>query len=223
MLNLYDTDDDRILFEINKANIFERHIEISDKILLTGGTEVDIIELYLQAKHELEESDKIIKDMELKQEKLKAEITEMESKSRALENIIKDKNNLIDSQIHEQLKLKEIIYSNQKEIYYQKKLMSNDADQLNRLREKLKNNKEQIEKQKLEYHQETAKLIELKDEIRRRNVELQVQEKTLGEQYGLIRKQKQIELLFIIITFLGISMAFFLFSALRYRKRKTDC
>jgi len=186
MLNLYDTEDDRILFEINKANIYERNIEINDKILLIGGTEIDIIELYLKAKNDLIKNENIIMQMEIKQQNLQDEIKMMEIKSRSLENSIIEKNRMIDSQKNEQLKLKEILTENQKQVKYQQNLIRKDADQLIKLKIRLKENLNQKEKQKSEYQQGEAKLFELKDEIRRRDVELRVQEATLGEQYNVM-------------------------------------
>ena len=46
MINLYKTEDDKLLFEVNKANIVNQKLTLDPEILLAGGTEIDVAELY---------------------------------------------------------------------------------------------------------------------------------------------------------------------------------
>ena len=69
MINLYDTDDNNIRFEINKANIHGQNLIINEKILLLGGTEIDVAELYVKTKKSFrkleKESENLKKDLYL--------------------------------------------------------------------------------------------------------------------------------------------------------------
>ncbi|MBI9069209.1 MAG: YfiR family protein [Salinivirgaceae bacterium] len=53
MINLYDTGDKALQFEINKANIFSQNLEIDPEVLLAGGTEIDVIKLYRSSQFNL--------------------------------------------------------------------------------------------------------------------------------------------------------------------------
>jgi signal transduction histidine kinase len=46
MINLYESPEERLLFEVNRANIINQKLVIDPEILLAGGTEVDVASLY---------------------------------------------------------------------------------------------------------------------------------------------------------------------------------
>ncbi|MCB0483231.1 MAG: DUF4154 domain-containing protein, partial [Flavobacteriales bacterium] len=48
MLNLYDTPDQRVLFELHRANMINQGFKVTEDLVLLGGTEVDVAQLYRQ-------------------------------------------------------------------------------------------------------------------------------------------------------------------------------
>ena len=58
MINLFKTNEEKINFEVNKANILIQDLMILPDLLLGGGTEIDIAELYRESIIELQESEK---------------------------------------------------------------------------------------------------------------------------------------------------------------------
>lgn len=55
MLNLFESVNGSLNFEMNKGNIFERQIRIDDEILLMGGSQVDLYDLYKNAQKKYSE------------------------------------------------------------------------------------------------------------------------------------------------------------------------
>ena len=58
MINLYDAPNRKMLFEINKANVQNQGITISDELLLMGGTMIDVAELYRNSQTSLRDIEK---------------------------------------------------------------------------------------------------------------------------------------------------------------------
>jgi len=56
MLNLLDDSNNKIGFEINKANIINQNLGVDPDIILLGGTEVDVAKLYRQGQKNLQQA-----------------------------------------------------------------------------------------------------------------------------------------------------------------------
>ncbi|HEY5653210.1 MAG TPA: YfiR/HmsC family protein [Pontiella sp.] len=77
MIDLYETDDKKIRFMINKANIIHQNLGISPDIILLGGTEVDVAQLY-------KSSEQMLRDRELQMSQLKKEVGDAKRERNAL-------------------------------------------------------------------------------------------------------------------------------------------
>ena len=62
-IDLYELDDNRLRFRINKANILNQGLEIDPDIILLGGTEIDIAKLYREGQTTLEVQSRQIQDL----------------------------------------------------------------------------------------------------------------------------------------------------------------
>lgn len=222
MLNLLENSDGKITFEYNKANIFEKDIKLSDEMLLYGGTEVDNIEFYLQSKKDLERSEKDLENIKREIIKINEDYKAIKQKAKLQEvQMIKEKEDLdflrskIDS-FHKQVKY----HKNDTE--KQKLKLAEEKNKLLKLSDSLLVTKTLLEKQKKQLVEGYKNLYDLKDEVRKRNTEIKVQELSLGEQYGIIQKQKKINILFIVVIILGLILLVGLLIGFFYRKRKNN-
>ncbi len=71
MINFYYSKDNRLLFELNRANLLNNNLTASENIILLGGREIDVAEIYknLQVSmQDLENSMKFMEDSIKKQE-----------------------------------------------------------------------------------------------------------------------------------------------------------
>jgi signal transduction histidine kinase len=53
MVNLFESDDNKLLFEINKSNIEKQNLKVMPNIILLGGKEIDIVNLYKESQDTL--------------------------------------------------------------------------------------------------------------------------------------------------------------------------
>ena len=74
MINFYETEDHSIRFQVNKANIFIQGLSVLPELLIDGGSEIDIAEVYKNVKNDLEKAQKELefekKILELQQKEL---------------------------------------------------------------------------------------------------------------------------------------------------------
>lgn len=82
MLNLFDTENETLKFEINKNNILNQNLKLSDELLLMGGSEIDAAKIYYKSQQSLRNMEKEINrfnqelkslSMEIAQSNLKVE------------------------------------------------------------------------------------------------------------------------------------------------------
>ncbi len=220
MLNLYDTDDNKVLFEINKGNIFERKLKISTELLLTGGSEIDIIELYMKTQRKLNESTKKLEINKKELEKLTSEIKKTREKAEKQQNLINKQLRLINHHKKEQNKLISVINNYKSQIEKQKTYLNNEIFKLKTLTDSLSSSKNILKKQQLELKKGASALELLKDEINKKNKELEQQKNELKEQYDIIKKKETVNNLFFIIIILGTSLFTVLFIGYVQRKKK---
>src|SRR3989304_4522007 len=99
MINFIHDENNKVQFEINSKNINEANISILPKLLLLGGTELDIRELYKEAEQSLiserEKSGQIEKELNLK----KVEIVDLNERLNKLHEDIDSLNKVIEFQL----------------------------------------------------------------------------------------------------------------------------
>ncbi len=64
MINFFDSDKGKLLFEINKDNIVKQHLKIMPNMILLGGSVVDVAELYSEGQIKLQDLQKHIKNLD---------------------------------------------------------------------------------------------------------------------------------------------------------------
>ena len=53
MINLFETPEKKLLFEVNNANVIFQRLIIDPEVLLAGGTEIDVASLYRKSQYNL--------------------------------------------------------------------------------------------------------------------------------------------------------------------------
>lgn len=107
MINFLEIDEksQKLYFEVNKSNLEKHHFELTPKLLLLGGTEIDVRELY-------EESERTLQSEREKVRHLRGELE-------SLEEEIGLKNNMLALQEDEAKRQKELINKQSQEIQEQ--------------------------------------------------------------------------------------------------------
>ena len=206
LFNLYDTKDGKMLFEINKGNIYERGISINDEILLMGGTEIDVVALYLNAQEKLKKSELSLKTTENKLNEVnqqiidtrkeyinqKAELEDQKNESRILENEI----NIYKKQLYDQ----EISFKESRKM----QVLLNDS---------LKNSTEKLKKFQFE-------LSKGEKILQQQNIEINEKEKILAQKNLVIEKQKNAVIIIITGLLVVLYLLIMMFKNFLDKKRK---
>jgi signal transduction histidine kinase len=203
MLNLlYNSVSQSVSFQINKANLIIENFEISPNLLLLGGTEVDIREIYRQMQlHLAEESKNVNKQKEL----LHIQAIQLDSQT----TMINSQNNVTISLLKNIEDLKNDIDSKESDL-------SKLNAKINIQETILKDKSEQILKREIEFQKQNAqisqseKMIDLKSkeldqlftEIGKQKKEIEEQKSILSSKENFIKTQKKF-----IYSVIGFSIA----------------
>ena len=217
MLNFIYNKSSELSFEINKKTIEDQSLKILPKLLLLGGTELDVRELYKQQEQELNKEKQIVEQQKKELEIQKVEIQKQKDRIEKLNKEIIEKEASLKKQKQElelqliKLKEQDIRLSNiKKEVEEKEKLLI----------EKIKAISEQellISEQKKKVEQSKEQLSELDTEIAEKQKLINLKEQELGKKDQKIDNQRS----FIYFT-LGVLFIILIFSVLLIRSiRKT--
>lgn len=220
MINLFQTSNNEMVFEVNKANIVNHNLNIDPEILLLGGTEIDIAELYRS-------SQKSIDSLQTKMNSISDSLSLLNETLTQTLNLITVQQDSIQKQKLQLENQHEELENGLKEIDRQKSEISKRQGQITNQQKLLKEQKEMLEEQLVEIsEQQSYNALQQKEikkskqtldtlfaEIDQKNVEL-------IEQGELIKRQKQISLLLIIAGILSLIVLVLVISGLRNKARK---
>lgn len=220
MINLYDTPTGELRFEVNRANMYAHELKMDPEILLLGGNEIDIAELYRKSQREL---DSVQNQMILFGDTLKKLQNQMESSLGQInfqnENIRKQ-DLLLEQQVAEIVKVHEERTLQQRELNKQHEQLSNQQNLLSSQAESI-----QVQTKRLSEHQQRVKEQEIEIERGRTILdglgsEIDSKNKVLKEQDSIIEKQKQNLLLLGLVVFLSFMVLVLILLGLRNYLRK---
>lgn len=220
MLNIYDGENNKLLFEINKANIYKQGLKTDDLILLYGGTEIDVAKLYLESQQTLIEMDKKLAKT---QELLNSLDTLIHKKNEEVANqkeFIKNQNQKIGDYLTEKEKLVAELQGLKSSMQTQKKILDNQRKTMASLNIKLNRSKLSLEGQNKEIEVRIEILDKLKSEIVEMNKAIEMKDKALITSEETISRQKETVYLFGAIVFLVIILVIGMFIANRSNKKK---
>lgn len=105
MINFKEAEDNTLAFEINRANIINQGLKILPEMILLGGTDIDMADLYREAQDS-------IQSLESKIGNLQGRYDSLYSSSERIQNYIEQQQDLIDHQL-EEISLKQSTIINQ--------------------------------------------------------------------------------------------------------------
>lgn len=220
MINFIYGENSKVQFEINSKNIEDSHLQTSPKLVLLGGTEIDVRKLYLETEKSLitekVKSESFEKELKQKQEviqEINAKLVSLNKEIKELQNKIfnqKDELNQLSLQTDtQQKKLDEknlALRYQQYEIIKKEKLLNAEKKELS-----------EKQAQILEYSQV---LKHQENEINKRQTIIEDQGKTLLHQIGTIKVQRQYLLLLISLVLIILALAFVAFRNYMIKKQK---
>lgn len=190
MINLYSTPEKALVFEVNKANVINHNLIIDPEILLLGGTEIDVAELYRNSQKSIENlQDKLVmmndsfvvlnKRIHSAIDQLDAQKSKIDDQSKMLviqKNELDEGRNKIKQNTAE-------IEQKQLKIQEQTELLNTHEGELKKQKEELEQRQRFISNQQLEIQDSRFVLDSLTSEIKAKNI-------VLGKQSTTIQRQK---------------------------------
>jgi len=213
MINLYKTKDDKLLFEVNKANILNQNLTIDPEILLAGGTEIDVATLYRNSQVNMREIEK--------------SIHKIRDSLNILTTNIKESSVLIDVQKSELLNQNDLLNKKSKEIDSLQNIFSRQESYL-------KSQKASISQKNDILHEQLAKMTSqwkkldkqeqlVKDKqglINNLNIKIESKNIILGSQSELIIRQKRLIYSVVLFCILVIVLVITTFISYQNNKQK---
>ncbi len=208
MINLYETEKREIQFEINKANIINQNLGINPDIILLGGTEIDVAQLYKEGQKSLLEMEKAMKKLHQEQDELKAAGEQIRQQTETLRNEIEAKEGEKDSlqkkigRQMEEVKLRTNELTSLKEEY---RPLREEAAQL---KSELRSQKNLLAGKTKELDSLTGKIAESRVELEKRQMQTKLQQAALTKREETITLQQRVMILLGLITFLVVTLFF---------------
>ncbi len=220
MLNLYDSDGGKLLFEINKPNILNQKLELSDEILLMGGTEIDIASVYFKSQHSLRSMEKKLIAFNKTLDSLKQSIEtrnkliQQQNDQLALhEKEIEEQKAMAKEQLSKIEEYKSTIQVQLQRIEAEEVLLNGTKDSLRMHEKLLEERKKEISHNKLILMKQTAKIDSINEEINKSNQILNSKEIIIDKQRG------RMNLLIIVLVFSVLLIVIVLYAYRQIRNK----
>lgn len=211
MINFLPLKGKKVQFELNKANLFYENLTILPDLLLLGGTEVDIAELYKESQRSLLGMNE---RLELLEDSLNSKNKEILRQNREIN--LQKKNILIHKQEiagyqgkieSQQKKLSNLI----NEISVQQKTLDSKSKILIEQESEIRRKEDNIEKQSKEQKK-------LASDIKIQKEKIEDQKSKLNTYAIRLEKQKSLLYIFIIICILISGLVFFIYRGYKIKK-----
>jgi diguanylate cyclase (GGDEF)-like protein len=215
MINILPKNESQYTFEIHRANILNQGLQISDQLILLGGTEIDVAKLYKKTRQSLEKETEHTKMLTSQIEIKTSELEQTRQKIDAQQQLIREQSNTIASQAEEVERQSGTISSLKKEIGTAEQQLQQISGEVDARTRELQAQQQQLEALSQtralkddEIAAQNEVLGELKKRIDAHQKSLDMQEKTISEQKDVI---------FMLIIFISIValLIFFLLKLLR--------
>jgi len=204
MINLIETKDKTIKFEINKANILNQGLKVLPDMVLLGGTEIDVAKLYKEAQDTLR-----IKEGKI--EALRQHLDSLNGQIKITYKEIEKQNQLIAQQNQAILGQQNQLGKQRDTLSRQSDLLSKSQHDLKKQESVLKQQQDILKQQQKEVENGKLVLTDQQAKIDNQNISILNQKKVLGEQDLIIATQKNIQrfLILIIVLVLGLTYTIF--------------
>lgn len=226
MINFLSLEAKAKQFEVNKQNIEKENIDISPKVLLQGGSILDLRNIYRESEQRLKDEQEKVEQARNQIKKQKKEIAKQQKEIEEQAFAIKKQTQRLNEQKAEIILQQTKLDDQKQKLEQQQNKLSEIVDEVKQkqaaLREKMEVLSQQevkIEAQQDEIKEHNKVLSQQKDAIKEQQARIDNQKKTLTEQDTTIETQKGI--IYIVIAFLAVVavLAFFIYRGYKIKKK----
>jgi serine phosphatase RsbU (regulator of sigma subunit) len=225
MINMND-EAGKIKFEVNKANILSEGMHVGPNLLLLGGSELDVAQLYKESQSNLEKEKETVKaqqrDLEQKEQEIQSKKAEIEKQRAEItkqhEEITKQKEEIEKQKAEIRLQT-ENLNKLKGDVSKQQAALAEKTRQLEEQVAKIKAQEVAIERQEAEMKEGRAKLEAQMHQIAETEHKIAKQKRVLLLQSAKIGLLENLNYVFAFILFLMVGLAFFIFRSYQIQKK----
>ena len=226
MINLFETSERQLGFEINKANIINQNLGINPDIVLLGGTEIDVAKLYKEAQVTLRQQEKQVVELENQRSSLQDKIEEIQQQTMALSHTLAEQqsqlefqNNRVEEKEQKLMKQHAMIKSQQTLIEGQQGIIAEEQGKFEQLAGKIKEQLALIEQHSLILNAQEENMNQQDGTIKQQEGTIKQQEAILAERLATIASQRNFLYALGAAILLVIMLGIVMFTAYRSKLR----
>jgi signal transduction histidine kinase len=211
MINFLPLEENKIQFEVNKANIINEGLTVLPELLLLGGTEIDVAGLYRESQEALQD---VMEQVAVLYESVKEQSAEIQIGKAEIERQ--------KQQISEQ---QENIQSQQEEIGVREEKLAeltqeveHQQENLNTKIELINTQTDKLTKQEKEIEDRNSVRDLIQQEIDNQQQRIQEQKSELTAYATLVERQKFVLYIIIVFCCLIIGLGFFIYRSYKIKK-----
>ncbi len=219
MINLVETKDKTIKFEINKANILNQGLKVLPDMVLLGGTEIDVAKLYKESQDTVRSKDVKIADLRQHLDSLNVQI-ETARKEIGRQDLLIARQNQEISDRQKQLEMQRDTLSRQAEsLSRQAESLSRQTGLLSQQTGLLSESRLLLKRQRSEIENGKTVLSNQQKKIDSQNASILKQAEVLEEQGTTIEAQGKIQRFLILISLLFLGLSYAIYRGYRIKHR----
>ena len=220
MLNLYDTKENTIRFEMNKPNIYNQNLEVDDEILALGGSEIDVLNLFLKSQKTLRDLEKTAADLRSQLDNREAQLEQLSKQIEQSTSTINSQKKTIDDQKGQLKLLSGNAERLKQEIKEQQRQLLIEKSELAKLSDSLSSTNDQLNLQLAEIDEGLRILAGQEFEINEMNKRIAEKDAVLKDQDVTIVQQQRVVYIFGGLIFLIAGLSLVLVKALVNNRKK---
>jgi signal transduction histidine kinase/DNA-binding response OmpR family regulator len=200
MINLIQSDDHQIRFEINKANILSQNLGVLPDIILLGGTEIDVAQLYREGQKELQQLAQRLGRLQQEVAATKSEKTKLAQSVESYKQEVEVQRQRLASAQDEVVgyanqlqKAQDKMDRLQRAAADQQQLLDRQADDLRQTNQALTNQRKKVDQQQELIDKLETQISKEQHRFKALQSEVKVQEENLRRQAGKL-EQREVEL-----------------------------
>ncbi len=206
-------------FRLNKTNIERAGLQVSPKILLVGGSEADLRDIYRELQDEEDRMRSELDSITLMLERNQAELAESEEKLKRRSEEINRLVQEIDSQTEQLTTLSDSVELKQMDLLDKIRLLARQEGRIKQRESEIEGLNREISLKEQEVTERSKTIEKQLEDIARQGERIKEQQDILDSQKIQIERQQMVLWFFLILSLLILGLGFVIYRAYRIKKR----
>lgn len=219
MINFIHNEEGKVEFEINPKNMADENLYASPKLLLIGGKEIDVRQLYLETEKSLQVEKERAENIEQQLADRLVEIETQNTKLKILNEEVVRQNRIIDSQMEEINNQRDTLKRLLSQTHAQEEILAKKIRDNQKLTDAIVTNELQLQARDIEINQKDSNLMVMEHKINNYTILRSRLEEKISRQLDKINTQETVLILVLVLLSLSMVLIFLVFRNYRIKKQ----